>query len=454
MSVTALETTQTTTPSPLPPGVERHGRSLRINFMYRGKRCREVVERGQFDELSIAMAARLRQQVVDAIAEGRFDYQKRFPDSTTAKRMLEKEVGQERAVSAEHAPKNIRDMTVAEGVEAWLMTQSSAKSKSTAINYRSRARHVLQRFGGRRLADVTTQELQQLRNQLVRSKANPKGLSPKTANDVLTVVRGVWEDARKNDITLSNRADGITNHRMEAKSIADPFDLDEMQKLLWADPQNMASARMVVCNCWLGLSRSELVALAVEDIDLPRRKISVRRAFVQGEHKAPKVLSRAREIDVLEPAVDLLCQILTDAQHAPLEEIEVTHLDNLTIGKEQVRLLFRNPRTGMPWSQSALDRWFKTHTEKAGVRYRGVNQSRHTFASRALSNFAEPQWLIRQLGHTDDQMLKNHYGKWMPSEMDAASSAVMALDKVLSDKWDKHRNQPNAEVEARRAHVA
>jgi len=229
---------------------------------------------------------------------------------------------------------------------------------------------------------------------------------------------------------------------MEVKSIADPFDLDEMQKLLWADPQNMASARMVVCNCWLGLSRSELIALAVEDIDLPSRKISVRRAFVQGEHKAPKVLSRAREIDVLEPAVDLLRQILTDAQHAPLEEIEVTHLDNLTIGKEQVRLLFRNPRTDMPWSQSALDRWFKEHTAKAGVRYRGFNQSRHTFASRALSHFAEPQWIIRQLGHTDDQMLRNHYGKWMPSEMDAASSAVMALDKALSDKWDKHRDQP------------
>jgi len=189
MSVTALETTQTTTPSPLPPGVERHGRSLRINFMYRGKRCREVVERGQFDELSIAMAARLRQQVVDAIAAGRFDYSKRFPGSTTGKRLLAMEVGQEQAVSAEHAPKNIHHMTVAEGVEAWLKTQSSGKSKSTAINYRSRARHVLQRFGDRRLADVTTQELQQFRNQLVRSSANPAGLSPRSANDVLTVVR-------------------------------------------------------------------------------------------------------------------------------------------------------------------------------------------------------------------------------------------------------------------------
>jgi len=51
-------------------------------------------------------------------------------------------------------------------------------------------------------------------------------------------------------------------------------------------------------------------------------------------------------------------------------------------------------------------------------------------------------------------MLRNHYGKWMPSEMTAASSAVMALDRILSDKWNEHRDQPNAEVEARSAHVA
>ncbi|TYP65330.1 hypothetical protein A9A72_122458 [Stutzerimonas stutzeri] len=39
----------------------------------------------------------------------------------------------------------------------------------------------------------------------------------------------------------------------------------------------------------------------------------------------------------------------------------------------------------------------------------------------------------------------------MPSEMTTASSAVMALDKALSDKWDNHRAQPKAE--AQRAHV-
>lgn len=212
----------------------------------------------------------------------------------------------------------------------------------------------------------------------------------------------------------------------------------------------MAPARMLVCNCWLGLSRSELTALAAEDIDLERRRVRVRLAFVQGEHKAPKIRSRAREIDLLEPAVDLLRQILDDAQHAPLVEIEVTRLDNLTIVVEQVYLLFRNPTTGLHWSQSALDLWFKAHAAKAGVRYPRLIQCWHTFASSALSGYAEPQWLVRQLGHTDDQMLRKHYGKWMPSEMTAASSAVMALDSVLSDKGNVHRGQSIAE--AQRSH--
>ncbi|TYP65331.1 hypothetical protein A9A72_122459 [Stutzerimonas stutzeri] len=70
--------------------------------------------------------------------------------------------------------------------------------------------------------------------------------------------------------------------------------------------------------------------------------------------KAPKVLSRAREIDVLEPAVDPLRQILTDAQHAPSAKLEVTHLDNLTIGKEKVCLLFATQGQTCP---GASPRW-------------------------------------------------------------------------------------------------
>lgn len=42
--------------------------------MYNGIRCREIVSRGDVDELSIALAVRLREQVLKAIANGQFDY--------------------------------------------------------------------------------------------------------------------------------------------------------------------------------------------------------------------------------------------------------------------------------------------------------------------------------------------------------------------------------------------
>lgn len=431
--------------SALPRGVERHGKGLRISFMYGGMRCREIVEFGQVDALSIAMAGRLRQQVIDAIAAGTFDYLKRFPESATARHLSKSKVEQD-GVDSRAGQRNLNQMTVAEGVEAWLTTQRSGKSKSTAANYASRAQHVVAKFGTRLLAEVTTQELQQFRNTIVRSRNNPDGVSPKTANDVMTVVRGVWRDARSNEITRADRSEGVLNHALENSTTADPFTLDEMQRLLWANPSHQMSARMVVCNCWMGLSRSELIALAVEDVDLERKKLNVRRAFVHGEHKAPKVKTRTREIDLLEPAAELLHEILADMGDVQPEKIEVTSLDNLSIKNESVRLLFRNPNTGEPWSASALDRWFKAHSQKAGVRYRGINQSRHTFASRALSRYISKEWIIRQLGHSDFQMLDKHYARWMPSEADKAPALIDEINAAMKANWTTTPSQVAQEL--------
>lgn len=62
----------------LPPGVERHGNALRINFNYKGVRCREIVARGQVDDVDIIMAGRQRDKVVRAIAAGTFNYFQSF----------------------------------------------------------------------------------------------------------------------------------------------------------------------------------------------------------------------------------------------------------------------------------------------------------------------------------------------------------------------------------------
>jgi integrase len=75
------------------------------------------------------------------------------------------------------------------------------------------------------------------------------------------------------------------------------------------------------------------------------------------------------------------------------------------------------------------DRFWKHHLIKAGVRYRGPNHARHTFASQLLSTgMISKDWIAQQMGHTSTKMLDDHYAKWIPE--DAPPMANM-INKIM-----------------------
>ncbi|WP_228144997.1 hypothetical protein, partial [Acinetobacter baumannii] len=69
----------------------------------------------------------------------------------------------------------------------------------------------------------------------------------------------MWGDATLNEVIGADRSEGVANYHPEDSNTADPFTLKEMALLLQAEPRYEMTARMVVANCWLGLSRSELL---------------------------------------------------------------------------------------------------------------------------------------------------------------------------------------------------
>jgi integrase len=239
----------------------------------------------------------------------------------------------------------------------------------------------------------------------------------------------VCGDAFQDGVLRTNPLERITNIERDSESeFASPFSRNEIRLIAEGDPTRMADVRMILFNCWAGLSLSEIIALAVEDVDLEAGCIHVRRARVGAEYKVPKERSRIRLVELITPASELLREILKDAAHYPPCSLEVVQRDNYTRKSETVTLLFRNSISGLPWSGQNVSEWFTAHLKRAGVKHRGANQCRHTFASQAVSSYVPLEWVARQLGHADTTMVKKHYGRWIPKN--TKSMALMVSEMM------------------------
>jgi integrase len=401
----------------LPKGVEINGNQLRISFYLNGERCREPINGvSSINKSSIAYADNKRRTILAEIKEGRFDYAAHFPDSTRGK-----------AISGTGGLDAKR--TVAKGVERWLEVQKVKRASSTYDNYASKSKHVLAWADQRRIADISKSDLELFQAQLLRA-----GLAPKTVNDVFTIVRGVWADAFQDGILRTNPLDRIINiARDHDDEFANPFSREEMEKIGAGDPERMPDVRMILFNCWAGLSLSEIIALAVEDVDLEAGGVHVRRARVKAEYKVPKEKARIRFVELITPALELLEEILADAKAYPGATVEVIQRDNVTRKKERITLLFRNSISGVVWSGQNVSEWFTDHLKKSKVAHRGPNQCRHTFASQAISSYVPLEWVARQLGHADTTMVKKHYGRWIPANTKSMAKIVSEMMGFKAD---------------------
>ncbi len=242
------------------------------------------------------------------------------------------------------------------------------------------------------------------------------------------MVGGVWADAFGDGILKTNPLDRISNVESDLDlEHADPFSRDEIELIGKADPTRLPDSRMIMFNCWVGLSLSEIIALAVEDVDIDAGIVHVRRALVVGEFKVPKERSRVRSVELIDPALELMREIVAAAIEAPTVEIKVIQRDNITSKSQKVRFLFRSSTSGLLWNSRTLSNWFTAHLKKAEVRHRGANQCRHTFASQMLSSYVPVEWVARQLGHADTTMVRKHCGKWIPKDTKSMAGIVSKM---------------------------
>lgn len=370
----------------------RSAKSIEIDFIYRGERCRETLKVAP-TPANLKKVAQHRAAILDAIARGVFDYAVTFPESKNRFRFAERPQAAGLQLDAY--------------LEGWIAGKKKQLKSSTWAGYDKIVDMICR-------TELGTVLLPDLRRGHIKDWCKQQDCTNKWLANVQSCLRTALQDAMDDDLLETNPLYGWKYENAEAiktKDDVDPFDAAEREAILGAclDPQYRNLFEFAF---WTGLRTSELVALTWEDVDFLREEVRVNKAKTQfaPEPETTKTRKGIRDVKLLAPAIAAIKR-----------QRDITFL--------QGGAIFRDPRSGDPWSGDEGIRQgpWKTALKRAGVRYRRPYQTRHTYASMMLTAGEPLGWVAQQMGHSDLTMLARTYGRWIKSAMPDVGNKAVAM---------------------------
>jgi integrase len=355
-------------------GVQVHGGKLRIWFkLHNGERCFESL--GTRDTKANRKAAEaLREEICHEIKHGSFSYSKYFPDS---KRVLKTGMHSE----------NIKNPVFEIFCGIWLKMQCDL-AVSTRQGYERIIKfHWIPEFRGRRLEEITGLE--------IMSVLAKKNVKPKTYNNLITPIKGVFKAAYQHKLIGSDPSEKIKFARNQAPE-PDPLTLEEVEFVLQFIKDKYP---LSVYNCFefaffTGLRTSELIELKWTDIDLVHKIAHISRAKVRQVVNCHTKTYKPRDVELNTRALDALKR-----------QFHITGSSGY---------IWLNPNTDKAYiDDRPLRRWIWVPTLKAlSLRHRHCYQTRHTYATLLLMSGVNPAWAAKQLGHSV-KIFHERYARWI-----------------------------------------
>ena len=157
---------------------------------------------------------------------------------------------------------------------------------------------------------------------------------------------------------------------------------------------------------YTGVRFGEMAALKWRNVDMVRKTARICETLVYGEEGRPKTKKSNRDIDLLPPVIEALeAQIRMNRWKSDYVFFD---LSGKPMNPDHVREVIWKP---------AL--------KKAGIPYRPLMQTRHTFATLMLSEGENIGWVQNMLGHGSLQMIFTKYYAWIPRKTRNDGSAFM-----------------------------
>ena len=310
-------------------------------------------------------------------------------------------------------------VTLESWANEWMRGQVQLKP-TTVVSYAHALRkHIVPKWGDRRINDISHAEIQAWVGELARVRA------PQTVRNTYAVLSQVFSYAVRDGRLLRNPADGIQLPR-RVKSTRAYLTHTQVHRL--ADESGQYGP-LILFLAYTGLRWGEASALRIGDVDLVRRRIDVSRA-------------------VSEPAGRIVFG--TPKTHArrsvPFPTFLVEPLATAISGRPSSELLFRSPegdviRAGNFRSRilsPALSRVQDGYLDADGAEVAGdpdfpritPHDLRHTAASLAISAGANVKAIQGMLGHASATMTLDVYADLFPDDLDNVAAALDAAARA------------------------
>lgn len=380
---------------------------LYFDFYYQGVRCKEYTELKNTPE-NLALMNDAMTRIDSEIRLGTFEYARYFPDSKFAKR-FEVETPKKQGIGFE------------EYANTWYKNNKISWKPSVQRDFQSvMKRHLIPYFKDKPLLDITKWMVKEFRTALGEEKGKKdQKISNKRINNIILVLRLIMNEAAEQyDFTTP-----FTNFKPLPLKKTDimPFSPDEV--FLFLKNVQLQYHDYYLVRFFTGMRTAEVDGLKWKYVDFKGRRIQVRETWQNRQWVSPKTQSSVRDIDMSKIVEEAL---LRQKEKAGEGELVFT------------------TRKGKPLDPNNIAKriWYPA-LKRAELAERTPYQTRHTAATMWLASGENPEWVARQLGHANTEMLFKVYSRYIPNLTRRDGSA---FEKFLDGKLAEQEKVASVET--------
>ena len=369
-----------------------------VDFMYIGERVREP-SGFMWNKKNAKEVREQLDKIIVAIKSGTFRFAKVFPTSK------KRDYFQEKENILFRLNKTPDQVLFKDYVWTWynLFKDSGRVSGRTLLGYKSHINlYIVPYFGELTFAALNKNTFDRFVSWAKKQKYRKKKIGNKTVNKIFVLLKMICKDAAVEycwGITC-NPFFGFKKLPTDSDPYEkiNPFSVKEQEKLIGKFSDHWKSYFLFAFRS--GLRQGEQFGIKPRDIDWDKKILHIRRAITLDEKG--KIIEGKTKNKYSRRTIKLF--------PAMLEALEAQKKIYDKYGSEYFFCTKRGHRVD---SSNLRERVWLPALKEAGLKNREMKQTRHSFATLALSCGEDPLWIAKFMGHRNTDMIIRVYAKYI-----------------------------------------